>query len=95
MPFCSNCRSQIPDGVDRCPKCGNEYKRFSQPTQTNTTTSQPVNNTKGKLLKTKLKKWFKTDNYTSEYPFDSTKDFVSYAIILAVKFSMEILLWFS
>lgn len=29
MPYCSKCRTYIPDGVDVCPKCGTKDSRYS------------------------------------------------------------------
>ena len=64
MPYCSKCRTYIPDGASVCPGCGNvSGKHRVQPPQN---TAQQ-NTTQNASVKTNyFKKIFKVDDYTYE-----------------------------
>lgn len=69
MPYCSNCRTYIPDGVDTCPKCGTKDSRYANvppPTQSAMGSQQKMS----KSFVQVLKKIFKTEDVT--YGFDSS-----------------------
>lgn len=71
MPYCSNCRTFIPDGVDTCPKCGTKDPRYSTAQQINPPPVQPtVSSGSGKSFVQLLKKILKTEDKTAT--FDSS-----------------------
>lgn len=73
MPYCSNCRTYIPDGTDTCPNCGTKDSRYTNippVNQTTTTQSQPNIPAQKKSFGQLIKKILKTEDKT--YGFDSS-----------------------
>jgi len=73
MPYCSNCRTFIPDGVDTCPKCGTKDSRYTTsappPTQSTSQGQQNISEAKKTFIEL-IKKTFKTEDVT--YGFNSS-----------------------
>ena len=75
MPYCSNCRTYIPDGVDTCPQCGTKDTRYSNvppPTQTTSHShSQSRGQSKFSQIKqtviTFIKKMLHTEDVTHQF----------------------------
>ena len=73
MPYCSNCRTYIPDGVDTCPSCGTKDSRY---TNTNTNTSTSMQSTRSSFSQSGnpfvrfFKKVLRTEDVT--HMFDSS-----------------------
>lgn len=69
MPYCSNCRTYIPDGTDTCPNCGTKDTRYSKPTDPPTPNNQstqvqpPKKIDLSKIVKAIIKTEDKTDEY--------------------------------
>ena len=72
MPYCSNCRTFIPDGVDTCPSCGTKDSRYANvPPQSQSTSQGQRNLPKGiKSFVEFIKRICKTEDVT--YNFDSS-----------------------
>lgn len=69
MPYCSNCRTYIPDGVDTCPKCGIKNLRYvNMSQQVQTKVYGQYKKTEKSFFKL-LKKAFMTEDLT--YKFNS------------------------
>ncbi len=72
MPYCSNCRTYIPDGTDTCPQCGTKDSRYANvppPTQATTQSQQNVPKSGNSLVRL-FKKFVKTEDLT--YGFNSS-----------------------
>lgn len=72
MPYCSNCRTFIPDGVDTCPNCGTKDSRYTSappPTQSTSQGQQNIPKAKKSFVEL-IKKIFKTEDVT--YGFNSS-----------------------
>ena len=72
MPYCSNCRTFIPDGVDTCPKCGTKDSRYTSappPTQSMSQGKQNIPKSKKSVVRL-IKKFLKTEDIT--YGFNSS-----------------------
>lgn len=72
MPYCSNCRTYIPDGVDTCPKCGTKDARYTSappPTQSTSYGQQNIPKARKPFVEL-IKIIFKTEDIT--YGFNSS-----------------------
>ena len=69
MPYCSNCRSFIPDGADTCPKCGMKDSRYSSvmPPVQPTPGWQRNKSKSSKALAELIKKIIKTEDVTYQF----------------------------
>lgn len=77
MPFCTKCRTFIPDGVDVCPGCGNSRAQRSQ-TQTQNPPAPPPKKRRGNSF---LGKLFATMDYTDSYDSQDIKQHTNIALL--------------
>lgn len=71
MPYCSNCKTFIPDGVDTCPKCGTKDSRYTSAPPSGQSASRGNQNIpkRKKIFIEIIKKILKTNDVT--YGFNS------------------------
>ena len=71
MPYCSNCRTFIPDGVDTCPNCGTKDSRYTSappPTQSKSQGQQNIPKAKKSFVEL-IKKIFRRIIRNRSYKF--------------------------
>ncbi|MBE6530038.1 MAG: hypothetical protein E7680_05515 [Ruminococcaceae bacterium] len=70
MPYCSNCRTFIPDGMATCPNCGNQYARAAQGQNNNANSNsqqQTASHSVTPSFWSRIRHLFRTDNFTIDY----------------------------
>ena len=82
MPYCSNCRTYIPDGVDTCPKCGTKDSRYSNVPPVNSASQNRKNSfLPQNALFEFLRKIFKTEDVTSGFNSSDISKNLSNAVL--------------